>query len=136
MFQDGMGFTPDEIIPGARVAILAQAPGADEEREGRPMVGTTGQMMDREYLPLANLTRGVDVSVMNVLKCRWAPGGKRTNDLPPAAILKPAVAHCTQAHLRIPPLGEDDVLVCQGALAWEYMGGPKPLSDWRGFVRP
>lgn len=134
LYGDGQGFVPDEIVPGARVAILAQNPGADEEREGRPMVGTTGQMMDREYLPLAQLERGRNVHVLNVLKCRWVSKGKRTNDLPPAAILKPAVTHCMEAHLRIPL--DAEVVVCQGALAWSAMGGPGTISSWRGFTHP
>ena len=130
MWGDGKGFVPDEVIPGAKVAILAQNPGADEEREGRPMVGKTGQMMDQQYLPLAGLQRGVNVSVHNVLKCRW----QRSNALPPAKVLAAAVAHCTAAHLQFDPAVE--VIVAQGAVAWRALGGPDPITDWRGFLLP
>ena len=134
MAGDMKGFVPDEIIPGATVQLLLQNPGADEEKSGRPAVGKSGQMMDTKFLPLAGLERGLNVNVANVLKCRWVINGKRTNDLPPASILKPAVAHCTKAYLRIP--SETKLVIGLGKLANDYLGCPGSISSWRGFTYP
>src|SRR3989304_9324580 len=104
LYGDGLGFVPDEIIEDAEVFVLGQAPGEEEEAEGIPFTGRTGQRMDKRFLPLAGLERGKNVSVGNVLKCRWQSGGPfaRTNALPGADLLARAVGHCTSAHLRIP----------------------------------
>ena len=50
LYGDGQGFVPDDLVPGARVAVIAQNPGSDEEQQGTPMVGKTGQMLNSHYL--------------------------------------------------------------------------------------
>ena len=59
---------------GARLALVGEAPGADEDRTGRPFVGRAGQLLDR-LLAEAGLARET-VAVVNVLQCR--PPGNRT----------------------------------------------------------
>ena len=156
LYQDGLGYVPDLIMPGAEVTILAQNPGDNEEKGKRvigyhgrnaviepcdpqPLIGATGYELEQTYLPIAGLSRE-QVSLCNVLKCRWIKNGKRTNELPPADILGPAVSHCTQEHLRIAP--ESRVVVAFGDEAWdftqspEYVGEDYSLTNWRGFIGP
>ena len=64
---------PGEGNPDARVMLVGEAPGAAEDREGRPFVGSAGRFL-AELLALAGLTRE-DVFVTNVLKHR--PPGNR-----------------------------------------------------------
>ena len=59
---------------GARLALVGEAPGADEDRTGRPFVGRAGRLLD-EVLAETGLDRG-SVAVVNVLQCR--PPGNRT----------------------------------------------------------
>ncbi len=96
MFGDGLGFTPDEILHNAKVRVWLQAPGENEEREGKPAIGDTGDMLNELFLPAAGLERGKDVSVSNALRCRWIDPvtQKKTNKLPPASILDQALKHC------------------------------------------
>ncbi|WP_407570518.1 uracil-DNA glycosylase family protein [Deinococcus altitudinis] len=54
--------------PAARVLIVGEGPGADEDRIGRPFVGRGGQLLDR-ILDAVALTRQ-DVYVTNIVKCR------------------------------------------------------------------
>lgn len=66
--------------PGARLMILGEAPGRDEDREGRPFVGRAGQLLDR-MLAAINLARdapdpGQAVYIANVLP--WRPPANRT----------------------------------------------------------
>jgi uracil-DNA glycosylase len=150
LYGDGRGFVPDELVPGAAVLILAQNPGGDEERgervvgysggrpvyetdRPRPLIGKTGYELTTTYLPIAGLTRGKDVSLANVLKCRAVKNGRRGNDLPTGHTLEAAVLQCTSAHLRI-PVGTR-LVVAMGALAWKALGGVGSISDWRGFLK-
>jgi len=60
--------------PAARVLIIGEGPGGDEDRLGRPFVGRAGQLLDR-ILAAVELTRD-DTYITNVVKCR--PPGNRT----------------------------------------------------------
>jgi DNA polymerase len=57
----------------ARLAVVGEAPGADEDRAGVPFVGRAGRLLD-ELLAEAGLDRA-GVAVLNVLQCR--PPGNR-----------------------------------------------------------
>ena len=59
--------------PNARVLIVGEAPGKNEDLQGVPFVGKAGQSLN-ELLKIAGLTRE-DVFIANVLKCR--PPGNR-----------------------------------------------------------
>ena len=59
--------------PDARVLIVGEAPGKNEDEQGRPFVGAAGKLLD-ELLAVAGLKRE-DVFIANVLKCR--PPGNR-----------------------------------------------------------
>ena len=59
--------------PEARVMIVGEAPGKNEDLQGEPFVGAAGKNLN-EYLAIAGLNRD-DVYIANVLKCR--PPGNR-----------------------------------------------------------
>ena len=59
--------------PAARVVLIGEAPGKNEDLKGEPFVGAAGQLLN-ELLAEAGLARG-DVYIANVLKCR--PPGNR-----------------------------------------------------------
>lgn len=61
------------VVPGfgnpeARVMLIGEAPGKNEDLQGRPFVGAAGKYLT-ELLGYAGLTRD-DVFIANVLKCR------------------------------------------------------------------
>jgi DNA polymerase len=60
--------------PGARVLLVGEAPGAQEDATGRPFVGRAGQALDAA-LEAVGLPRA-EVAVLNILKCR-PPGNRR-----------------------------------------------------------
>ncbi|WP_165062444.1 uracil-DNA glycosylase family protein [Adlercreutzia sp. ZJ154] len=62
-----------EGSPNARVLIVGEAPGKNEDLQGRPFVGAAGKYLD-ELLGVAGLRRE-EVFIANVLKCR--PPGNR-----------------------------------------------------------
>jgi DNA polymerase len=61
--------------PKADVMIIGEAPGADEDRLGKPFVGVSGQLLDR-MLGFIGLTRESNFYITNILP--WRPPGNRT----------------------------------------------------------
>jgi uracil-DNA glycosylase family 4 len=59
---------PGEGNPKARIALVGEGPGADEDAQGRPFVGRAGQLLDR-IIEACGLKRS-DIFICNVLKCR------------------------------------------------------------------
>jgi len=68
-----------EGVLGAAVMVIGEAPGADEDRLGKPFVGRSGQLLDR-MLAAIGLSRRENAYITNVLF--WRPPGNRkpTND--------------------------------------------------------
>lgn len=64
---------PGEGNPEARIMFIGEAPGAEEDKQGRPFVGAAGKFLN-EMLGMIGLKRE-DVFIANVLKCR--PPGNR-----------------------------------------------------------
>jgi uracil-DNA glycosylase len=92
--------------PVAPVMIIGEAPGADEDRIGRPFVGRAGQLLDR-MLAAIGLDR-TGVLITNVIY--WRPPGNRT---PTAA----EIASCLPFVLRLIALVRPKVLVLSGGTA-------------------
>jgi DNA polymerase len=66
--------------PGAPVMVIGEAPGADEDRQGLPFMGMSGQLLD-EILKCIGLSRHAEdprkaVYISNILN--WRPPGNRT----------------------------------------------------------
>lgn len=59
---------PGEGDPCARVMLVGEAPGYNEDLQGRPFVGAAGNLLN-ELLALAGLSR-YEVFITNVVKCR------------------------------------------------------------------
>ncbi len=53
----------------ARVLVVGEGPGADEDASGRPFVGKAGQLLDR-MLGAIGLSRQENCYITNVVKCR------------------------------------------------------------------
>ncbi|MCB9982576.1 MAG: uracil-DNA glycosylase [Rhodospirillales bacterium] len=66
--------------PNAPIMLVGEAPGADEDRQGKPFVGVSGQLLDR-ILACIDLDRTQEdaqkaVYISNILN--WRPPGNRT----------------------------------------------------------
>ncbi len=88
----------------ARVHLVGEAPGADEDREGRPFVGRAGQLLDK-MLASIGLDR-TQVYISNVVP--WRPPGNRT----PSPL---EVAACLPFTRRQIELVGADFVICLGA---------------------
>lgn len=56
------------------IMLIGEAPGADEDRIGKPFVGQAGQLLDRMFAAI-NMSREEDFYITNVLP--WRPPGNR-----------------------------------------------------------
>ncbi len=109
---------------GARLLVVGEAPGAQEDETGLPFVGRSGQLLDR-LLAEAGGDRAT-TAVLNTIKCR--PPGNR----PPT---RPETAHCrpwtaAQLDLVAPALV---VTLGLSATRW-FLPGKEPLGTVRGRV--
>lgn len=59
---------PGEGKPDARLMLIGEGPGYNEDKQGRPFVGAAGSFLN-QLLESAGLERG-DVFITNVVKCR------------------------------------------------------------------
>jgi len=94
-------------VPGAPVMIVGEAPGADEDRLGKPFVGVSGQLMDRMFEAIG-MSRERDLYITNILF--WRPPGNRTPTLAEQAIC----LAFTRRHIE---LARPKVLVLAGGTA-------------------
>jgi uracil-DNA glycosylase family 4 len=91
VFSDG--------LEGAPVMIVGEAPGADEDRAGKPFVGRSGQLLDA-MLHTIGLSREENVYIANTIA--WRPIGNRTPTPEEIALCKPFI--CRQIELNRPKL--------------------------------
>jgi DNA polymerase len=101
--------------PAAPVMIIGEAPGAEEDRLGRPFVGRAGQLLDRMLAAIGLDRTGVQIT--NVIY--WRPPGNRK---PTAA----EIATCLPFVLRHIALARPTVLVLAGGTA---TGALLPTTD-------
>jgi uracil-DNA glycosylase len=94
-------------VVGSPVMIVGEAPGADEDRLGKPFVGVSGQLMDRMFEAIG-MSRERDLYITNILF--WRPPGNRTPTLAEQAVCMAF----TRRHIE---LARPKVLVLAGGTA-------------------
>ncbi|WP_108813697.1 uracil-DNA glycosylase [Loktanella sp. Alg231-35] len=113
--------------PAARVMIVGEAPGREEDRAGKPFVGRAGQLLDK-MLGAIDLGRGHDdlaraVYITNVLP--WRPPSNRTPDAAEIAMLLPFL----ERHIA---LADPDVIVVMGNTPCQALLGRTGITRMRG----
>jgi uracil-DNA glycosylase family 4 len=113
--------------PQSRVMLVGEAPGRDEDIQGLPFVGRSGQLLDR-MLAAIGLDR-TSVYIANVVP--WRPPGNRTPTPQETATCRPFIERQIE-------LADPDFLVCLGgAAAKEIMGTSEGIlrlrGNWRNF---
>ncbi len=115
--------------PAARVMVIGEAPGRDEDREGKPFVGRAGQLLDKMFDAIGMGGRGgAELSknalyITNVLP--WRPPQNRDPKPDEVAMLMPFV----QRHVE---LVAPDVLVLMGNHACQAVLGKRGITRLRG----
>jgi len=63
--------------PQAPLMVIGEGPGAQEDEQGKPFVGRSGQLLDR-MLESVGIDSNRDAYVCNIVKCRPPENRKRT----------------------------------------------------------
>lgn len=117
----------------ARIAFVGEQPGDSEDREGRPFVGSAGQLFD-QALAEAGLQRG-EVYLTNAVKhFRYEERGKRRIH---KTASKAQVTACQPWLERELQLVRPDVIVCMGnTAALSVIGRGVRVMEERGQIVP
>jgi len=108
--------------PDARVMMIGEGPGDEEDRTGRPLVGQAGQLLDAMILALG-LTRE-QVYIANVIKCRPPRNRQPKAD---------ETATCAPFLDRQIDLVRPEIIVALGRPATQRLtGSSRPLGALRG----
>lgn len=113
--------------PAARVMIIGEAPGRDEDREGRPFVGRAGRLLDR-MLAAIGMDRAAGmpdtaVYITNVLP--WRPPQNRDPKPEEIAMLLPFVTRHVE-------LAKPEVVVLMGNISCQAGLGKRGITRLRG----
>src|SRR5215472_8153113 len=108
---------------GAPLMVIGEAPGADEDRLGRPFVGRSGQLLDR-MLAAIGYDRRRNAYITNVLF--WRPPGNRKPTPDEVAACLPFVwRHIALAAPKV-------VLLCGGTATSALLGRAEGIMRLRG----
>ena len=103
--------------------LVGEAPGAEEDRLGEPFVGQAGRLLDN-MLAAIGLSRGENVYIANVLKCR--PPGNRNPE-------PEEVAKCSPHLLKQIELIEPKLILAMGRFAAQtLLGTDATIASLRG----
>lgn len=116
--------------PQSDVMLIGEAPGADEDRQGLPFVGVSGQLLDR-MLATIGLDRTC-VYITNIVN--WRPPGNRQPTPQEIAICKPFV----EKHIT---LVQPKILVLVGGVAMKALfntndGIMRLRGTWQSYSTP
>ena len=112
----------------AKIMIVGEAPGGDEDRQGKPFVGRAGQLLD-QMLASIGLSRDENVYITNVVP--WRPPGNRTPSLDEIALCKPFITR----HIE---LIQPDILLLFGNISNKTLLGTatgitKLRGQWQSY---
>jgi len=111
--------------PTARLMIIGEAPGRDEDLAGKPFVGRAGQLLDR-MLAAIDLTEA-DVHITNIVY--WRPPGNRTPTPEEAQSCRPFLER------QIELVAPDVILTLGGPAAKAMLDTPEGILRLRGRWR-
>ncbi len=114
--------------PKAKVMLVGEAPGADEDKQGKPFVGVSGQLLDK-ILHCVGLARTGDtpensIYISNILN--WRPPGNRTPSPAEIDISLPFI----ERHIAL--VKPDVLILCGGVSAKGLLGSGDSISKLRG----
>ncbi len=111
--------------PDARLMIIGEAPGREEDLAGKPFVGRAGQLLDKMLAAIG--LREDDVHITNVVY--WRPPGNRTPTPQEVQICRPFLER------QIELVGPDVVMTLGGPAATAVLGIEGGIMRTRGRWR-
>jgi uracil-DNA glycosylase family protein len=132
LYQNATQTVFGEGRKAARLLLIGEQPGDQEDLQGRPFVGPAGNLL-HEALEAAQIDEG-DVYVTNAVKhFKWEPRGKRRLHAKPNSREIAACRPWLEAEIEVI---EPRMIVCLGATAAQtILGKAYRLTKERGEVR-
>ena len=109
--------------PTAKIMLIGEAPGADEDRMGKAFVGRSGQLLDK-MLASVNLSRNDTVYISNIIP--WRPPGNRTPSVSEVAACLPFI----KKHIEL--INPDLILLLGKSSSSALLGTTESISLLRG----
>jgi uracil-DNA glycosylase family 4 len=97
----------------AGILIIGEAPGRDEDIQGKPFVGKSGQLLDK-ILAACGFTRSDHIFISNIIKCRPPDNRIPTSE---------EAAACMPWLLKQIEQVDPKIVILLGATALKYMAG-------------
>ncbi|TLG00240.1 UdgX family uracil-DNA binding protein [Nocardia cyriacigeorgica] len=131
LYRDATQTVFGEGPAGARVVMVGEQPGDQEDRAGHPFVGPAGRLLDRALVE-AGFDRD-EVYVTNAVKhFKFVDRGKRRIHKQPS---RTEVVACSPWLSAEPDLVAPDLVVCLGSVAAKAVLGPSTtVGELRGVV--
>jgi len=107
----------------ARVMLIGEAPGADEDREGLPFVGASGKLLDK-MLGSIGLSRETNAYITNILF--WRPPGNRNPTSAEIAVCLPFV----ERHIEL--IDPEVIVLLGGPSAKTILARSEGITKLRG----
>ena len=112
-----------EGITDPGLMLIGEAPGADEDRAGRPFVGASGQLLDRMFASVG-LSRESNFYITNILP--WRPPGNRTPTDAEVALFLPFLRR------QVALVRPKRLVLVGGVAAKGLIGGKEGITRLRG----
>ncbi len=117
--------------PNAKVMVIGEAPGADEDIQGKPFVGLSGQLLDRMFATIG-LSRQTNLYITNISP--WRPPANRQPTFQEIAQCLPFV----QRHIE---LINPQVLILVGGVSAKAVlntneGVMRLRGNWQNYTSP
>ena len=114
----GLSKSRNNVIVGegnlnAKLFLIGEAPGRDEDIQGRPFVGKSGQLLDK-ILEACGFNRREHVYISNIIKCR-PPGNRVPNEY--------EAETCMPYLLKQIDIINPEIILLLGSTALKYMFG-------------
>lgn len=117
--------------PHAKIMVIGEAPGREEDEHGKPFIGRSGQLLDKLFGEVG-LNRAEHLYVTNVMF--WRPPDNRVPTPKELASVRPFI----EKHIEIM---QPKLLVLVGSTAMKFMlkskeGITKIHGTWQGYAVP
>ena len=143
-----MSYVPSYGPSGARIMIVGEAPGANEESEGKPFVGPAGKML-RSFLNQAGIE---PESVFYTNICKFRPPNNKLEKffLSGGIPSDPIILGLAELEKEIKQVEPNVIVACGNFALWaltdkakwneketeQLTRGFRGISDWRGSILP
>jgi uracil-DNA glycosylase family 4 len=119
-------YVTSEGSPSSKLWLVGEAPGWNEEQDGKPFIGESGKKLE-EALGMAGVSRN-EVFLTNL--CHYRPAGNKFEILLKSRELQEGVVELRELLNSHRP----NVVVALGAYPLEYLAGKHGITKYRGSI--